>query len=115
MMQVLEMVMTFLVWYAIGWAIWQFIVRPWVMRRLERKIAELELVLEKTVENIVEAKIEEHHGQFYLFDKTTDTFLAQGFTAQEIADKMKKTLQVYVTEGDPDVIQRFKNTVPADA
>ncbi len=115
MMQVFEMVLTFLLWYAIGWAIWQFIVRPWVIRRLETRIAELELVLEKVSEDVVEAKIEEHHGQFYLFDNNTDHFLAQGYTAQEVADKMKKKLQVYVTAGDPDVIKRFKDTLPADA
>ena len=115
MMQVVEMVMTFLLWYAIGWALFNWVVRPWLVRRLETRIAELELVLEKVNENVIEAKIEEHHGQFYLFDKNTDHFLAQGYTAQEIGDKMKKKLQVYVTAGDPDVIQRFKATVPSDA
>ena len=115
MMQVLEMVMTFLIWYAIGWALFNWIVRPWILRRLETRIAELELALKEVSEDVVEAKIEEHHGQFYLFDKNTDTFLAQGYTAQEVADKMKKKLQVYVTAGDPDVIQRFKATLPADA
>lgn len=115
MTQVIEMVMTFLIWYAIGWALFNWIVRPWLMRRLESRIEEIESVLKKVAENVVEAKIEEHHGQFYLFDKHTDHFLAQGHTAQEIADKMKKSLQVYVTAGDPDVIQRFKATVPQDA
>jgi len=115
MMQVIEMVMTFLIWYAIGWALFNWIVRPWIIRRLEKRIAELELVLEQVNENVVEAKVEEHHGQFYLFDKNTDTFLAQGSTAQEVADKMKKSLQVYVTAGDPNVIQRFKSTIPQDA
>jgi 5'(3')-deoxyribonucleotidase len=115
MTQVLEMVLTFLLWYAIGWALFNWVVRPWILRRLETRIAELELALKEVNENVVEAKIEEHHGQFYLFDKNTDHFLAQGYTAQEVADKMKKKLQVYVTAGDPDVIKRFKSTLPADA
>ena len=115
MTQVVEMVMTFLMWYAIGWALFNWVVRPWLMRRLEKRIAELELVLKEVNENVVEAKIEEHHGQFYLFDKDNDHFLAQGYTAQECADKMKKKLQVYITAGDPDVISRFKATLPQDA
>ena len=115
MTQVIEMVMTFLIWYAIGWALFNWIVRPWILRRLETRIAELELALKEVSEDVVEAKIEEHHGQFYLFDKNTDTFLAQGHTAQEVADKMKKKLHVRISEGDPDVIQRFKDTLPADA
>lgn len=115
MTQVIEMVLTFLLWYAIGWALFNWIVRPWILRRLETRITELELALKEVNENVVEAKIEEHHGQFYLFDKNTDHFLAQGYTAQEVANKMKKKLQVYVTTGDPDVIKRFKATLPADA
>ena len=110
MRELSEMILTALMWYAIAWAVFHIVVRPWLIRRLETRIAEMETALGRLAEHTVEAKVEEYHGQFYLFNKTTDEFLAQGYTAAEIADKMKKPLQVSVTEGDPDVIQRFRNT-----
>ena len=111
MMEILELIVTVLMWYVIAWALFHFVVRPWLIMRLEQRIGQIEKALENLSDNTVEAKVEEYHGQFYLFDKNTDVFLAQAYTAQEIADKMRKSLQVYVTAGDPDVIQRFKATI----
>jgi len=107
-----EMALTVLMWYVIAWALFHLAIKPWLIRRLETRIGELKKALEAA---IIEAKVEEHHGQFYLFDANTDVFLAQGYTATEVAAKMKKSMHVHVTTGDPDVIQRFNATVASNA
>lgn len=110
MNEIIEMILTFLMWYVIGWLIFKLLVRPWIQRQLETRIAKIEAELKQISESVIEAKVEEYHGQFYLFDKETDVFVGQGYTAKEIADKLNKNLRIYVTEGEPEVIRRFKET-----
>ena len=115
MNEFIELALTVLMWYVIAMALFHLVIKPWLIRRLETSIGELEKAMVRSADNAVEVKVEEHHGQFYLFDKNTDVFLAQGYDAKEIASKMQKSLQVYITVGDPDVIERFKATVPSNA
>ncbi len=112
MIELVDMVLTFLIWYAIGWAIFNLIVRPWLNRYLERKISELDQEIAYIKQVYRQVKIEEHHGQFYLFDADTDQFLGQGHTAQDFADKLSKDMTIKIVQGEPEVIARFKSTIP---
>ena len=112
MIEIIDMVLTFLIWYVIGWLIFNLIVRPWLNRYLVNKIDELDQQIAYIKQVYKTAKIEEHHGQFYLFDAETDEFLGQGRDAQEFADKLRKDMTIKIVEGDPEVISRFKSTVP---
>lgn len=60
-------------------------------------------------ENIVKAKLEVHHGHYYLFDAETDAFLGQGETAEELSAMLRKKFpeksfalnkEAYATLGD---------------
>ena len=41
MNDVVDMILTFLFWYAIGWFVFNFLVRPWLQNRLEERIQEI--------------------------------------------------------------------------
>lgn len=112
MIEIIDMVLTFLIWYAIGWLIFNLVVRPWLNRYLERKIGELDQQLAHLKQVYKQVKIEEYHGQFYLFDADTDQFLGQGYTAQDFADKLSKDIVIKIVQGEPEVIARFKSTIP---
>ena len=53
---------------------------------------------------VVEVKIEEHHGQLYAFRKDTDKFLGQGATREELIERLKHefsgTVKMIVREAD---------------
>jgi len=75
------------------------------LEQLNAEIAEIERVYKRV-------KIEEYHDTFYLFNADTDEFIGQGRTMQEIRDRLHKDLVLNIMEGDPDVIQRFRQTIP---
>ena len=112
MNDIVDMILTFLFWYAIGWFVFNFLVAPWLKERLEGRIREMEQEIEDIKQVYKRVKIEEYHDTFYLFNADTDEFIGQGRTMQEIADKVKGEVVLNVMEGDPDVIARFRQTVP---
>ena len=81
-------------------------------RHVERKLEELNAEIDEIKRTYKRVKIEEHYDTFYLFDADTDTFIGQGRTMAEIADRIQGEVVLNVMEGDPDVIQRFKQTFP---
>ena len=108
----IDMVLTFLFWYAIGWFLFNFVVRPWVHIKLTQQIEQLDREIADIKKVYKRVKIEEYHDTFYLFDAETDQFIGQGRTAQEIAERIRNEITLNVIEGDPDVIERFRRTVP---
>jgi hypothetical protein len=81
-------------------------------RHVENRIEQINAEIEEIKQVYKRVKIEEYHDTFYLFDADTDTFIGQGRTMKEIADKIRGEVVLNVMEGDPDVIQRFKQTFP---
>ena len=72
---------------------------------MKRDIAEAELDAEESAKNNKPrdflAYMKEDSGIYYLYDKATDMFLAQGKTAEEIADKLADRFpgsKVWMTE-----------------
>ena len=64
-------------------------------------------------DDLVEVKLEEHHGHFYMFRADNDKFLAQGSTFDEIKNLIKAKhpdITVAAVDTDPEVLKRFKAT-----
>ena len=79
-------------------------------RHIDAKLEEINAEIEDIKKVYKRVKIEEYQDTFYLFDAETDTFIGQGRTMQEIADKIRGEMVLNVMEGDPDVIKRFQQT-----
>ena len=79
---------------------------------LEQKVERLDAEIEAIRKIYKRVKIEEYDGMFYIFDVETDEFLGQGRTAEEFVDRLKHNLVLQPVEGDPDVIARFRKTIP---
>ena len=112
MNEIVDMILTFLFSYAIGWFVFNFAVRPWLHTKLEQRIQEIYQQIEDIKSVYKRVKIEQYNDTFYLFNADTDEFIGQGRTMQEIAEKVKGEVVLNVMEGDPDVIKRFKQTFP---
>jgi hypothetical protein len=112
MNEIVDGFLTILFWYAVGWAIFNFVVAPWLKDRLEARIQEMEQEIEDIKKVYKRVKIEEYNDTFYLFNADTDEFIGQGRTMQEIAERVRGDVLLNVMEGDSDVIQRFKKTFP---
>lgn len=74
---------TFFFYAAMGWvALKIFDIYLGVKnKQLEREIKSLQERIENRVINV---KVEKHGDMFYLFDKRTDSFVAQGRTMEEV-------------------------------
>ena len=84
-------------------------------RHLDAKLEEINAEIEEIKKVYKRVKVEEYHDMFYLFNADTDEFIGQGRTLQEIAERVRGEVVLNVMEGDPDVIQRFRQTyVPTD-
>jgi len=72
--------------------------------------------LEKeTVTSGIQARLEEHQGMFYVYDISDNQFIAQGTDADALAQAVVQRAgddrAVNITEGDKDVIERFRKTI----
>jgi hypothetical protein len=104
----------------LGWLIAYIAMRVvvWItMRQIEREGIEIDTLLEKmrekAREQIIEARLEEHQGEFFLYRKDTGEFIAQGATAQEITERTDRRIHnmpVVVTEADEGVLERYRAT-----
>lgn len=93
------------------------------MRQIEREGIEIQALMNQLRQHrkniLVEARLEEHHGEFYLYRIDNGEFIAQGTTAQEITERTDKRIRdktVVVTESDEAVMARYRATkkdVPA--
>ena len=111
MIEFFNMMLEAFFWFLVFWFAFQ-IFGGMFNRHIETRIEKLNAEIEDIKKVYKRVKIEEHYDTFYLFDADTDEFLGQGRTAQEFADRLKNNLVVQPVEGDPDVIARFRQTVP---
>lgn len=112
--------MDFLLGLAVGVAVSYLITRliVWMtLRQIEREGIEVEQLIQsmkqKVQERIVQARLEEHQGMFYLYRVDNDEFIAQGRThdeIQRITDQRLPDLPVYVTEAEDSVLERYRAT-----
>jgi hypothetical protein len=87
------------------------------MRQIEREGIEIDALLDKmrgkAREQVIEARLEEHQGEFFLYRKDTGEFIAQGATAQEITERTDRRIYhvpVVVTEAEDGVMERYRAT-----
>lgn len=87
------------------------------LRQMEREGIEIDELLErvkkKVAERVVQARLEEHQGVFYLYRLDNGQFIAQGRTHDEIerlTELRIPNLSVYVTEADEAVLERYRAT-----
>jgi len=112
--------MDFLLGLAMGMAVSYLITRLiiWAtMRQIEREGIEVDQLIqrmkEKVQDSIVQARLEEHQGMFYLYRVDNSEFIAQGRTHDEIrkiTDQRLPNLPVYVTEAEDAVLERYHAT-----
>ena len=111
MIEFLNLAIEVLFWAVVFWLAFR-ILGAMISQHLENKLKELDAEIAAIKKTYKRVKIEEHHDMFYLFNADTDEFIGQGRTAQEIAELIRGEVVLNVMEGDPDVIKRFRETVP---
>ena len=112
--------MDFIVGFVIGLAVSYIITRVivWLtLKQIEREGIEVEELLErvkkKVAEKVVQARLEEHQGVFYLYRIDNGEFIAQGRSHVEVerlTELRIPNLPVYVTEADDAVMERYRAT-----
>jgi hypothetical protein len=87
------------------------------LRQMERQGIEIENLVQKIKQDaqasVIEARLEQHQGEFFLYRKDTGEFIAQGATAQEITERTDRRIYhmpVVVTEADEGVLERYRAT-----
>lgn len=83
------------------------------MRRASQDLSNLLAVIEKLQQSMIICRVEEHHGIFYIYNVTDNSFVAQGKDLEEIrqaAERRWKNIDIMVNEGDKEVIDRLKAT-----
>lgn len=98
-------------WFLVFWFAFQ-ILGSMFHKRVQARLEELDAEIEDIKRVYKRVKIEQHHDMFYLFNADTDEFIAQGRTMQDIRERVREDIVLNIMEGDPDVIQRFRNTAP---
>lgn len=83
------------------------------MRQLQSRLEELAHTLEENQRNLIEAKVEEHNGTFYVYNTKDQSFIVQGTTMKEVREAIDakfKGVSINITQGDKDVLARLLAT-----
>lgn len=84
------------------------------IHRAKQEIEELVATINSVTGHIVRARVERHHDVFYVYNAQDHTFMAQGADMAELREKIEsrwRDAQVFVTEGDPEILAALKATV----
>ena len=85
-------------------------------KRAEAQIETLMAAIKTVSAKHIAARVEQHDGVFYVYRVDDNTFLAQGSSLDELKQRIEdriKDAQVFVTEGDPEVVSALKATANA--
>jgi hypothetical protein len=62
---------------------------------------------------VIQARLEEHHGQFFVYRIDNNEFIAQGKSAKEIGDRVEQRVRdkpVFIVQADDAVLGRYRAT-----
>lgn len=113
------MIMELLAGIGLGIAI-TVILAVYILNRAEAALKKdvdtlVEAIKTEAAKTVISARVEQHSGVFYVYDTTNDHFLAQGNTIAELRETLEQRFSgknIFVTEGDQDVIDRLRATTP---
>jgi hypothetical protein len=84
-----------------------------IVKRIEDQLAELSQSVQGSFNNLIEAKVEEHNGVFYIYNNKDQSFIVQGSTMKELREAIDakfKGINITITHGDKDVLARLMST-----
>jgi len=70
--------------FILGWVLREELAKrrvDYIMKQLDQDLGEIE-------DELINIKIEQHSGQYYVFNKETDEFMAQAPTRKELEDSL---------------------------
>lgn len=74
----------FILGFILGWVLREEMAK----RRVDALLNQLGSELETVAKDLINIKIEQHSGMYYVFNKETDEFMAQAPTRQELEDSL---------------------------
>jgi hypothetical protein len=86
MSEFLSILGVFALGFILGWVLREEMAK----RRVDYIMKQLGEDLEQIADELIQIKIERHSGQYYVFDKETDEFMAQATTREELEDSLAK-------------------------
>lgn len=84
-----------------------------VMLRAAQNLDDLLQVIERLKESIIQARVEEADGVFYVYNTADQSFMAQGTSIEELRERIEQRwadAQVMITQGEQAVLDRLKAT-----
>lgn len=85
-MEFLSIFIVFALGFAMGWVTREEMAK----RRVDRLMEQLGEDLQQVAQDLINIKIEQHSGVYYVFNKETDEFMAQAPTRKELEDALAK-------------------------
>lgn len=74
----------FILGFILGWILREEMAK----RRVDALMNQLGSELETVAKDLINIKIEQHSGMYYVFNKETDEFMAQASTRKELEDSL---------------------------
>jgi len=81
-----------------------------LMRRLAQDIEQLEVELDQH-QKTIQARVELHNNEFFVYNNDTNEFMAQGATLQDLRERIRNRWSAYrvsVVAGDENVLAQLK-------
>ena len=103
-----DFILNILLGIFLGWALTQIIggyLRAKLLLEIHEKIKEA--AEEETKERWIMVNVEQHDGIFYLYEKNTDQFIAQGKTMEELSQRCRELFKDHTVIADENDLKSF--------
>ena len=102
----MDLLLEIIIWGAILWLASKFILF-YVQAKNEVLKEELDKLTKQLNDKIIHVKVEKHGSVFYLFEKDTHRFIAQGSDLNEVKKKCADRFKDAVIVADEDEIKKY--------
>ncbi len=102
----MDLLVDIIFWFIVIWLVSKFVVL-YLQAKNEILKEELDDLTKKLKDKIIQVNVEQHGSVFYLFEKDTNRFIAQGADIDEIKKKCADRFKDAVIVADSDELKKY--------
>ena len=106
----MDLLIDILIGLVLGWFVVKVIEgyqRAKLKRQINEAISEMQEISKEVKTNLIVVNVEKYNDVFYLYDRDTNEFIAQGKTIEEISENCQKRFKDKTIIADEDVLREF--------
>ena len=105
-MNILDFIVEAFLWFVVIWLVLKM-VELYLVAKNEALVKQVEEITKQIKEQVIHVNIEKHGNMFYLYEKDTDRFIAQGTSFDEVKENCEARFKGRSVVGNEDQMNQL--------